>query len=50
MCHGDTALEGSVPGVSKNQTDGWGHPHICKNFGEITDWIERKRLSDYQFI
>lgn len=49
VCCGDTTLEGQsqtpmlqdVPG-----TDGTGAVHICRNYDEITAWVEGRRITD----
>jgi hypothetical protein len=49
MCCADTSLEGSAP-FSKNQTNGFGNVHVCKNYKEVTAWIETTRLDDEQYV
>lgn len=49
LCTLDTTLEGAVPG-KPGGTNGFGHTHVCKNYHEVVDWIEGRRVSDPSYI
>lgn len=49
MCFGDTTLEGQTltPGLEHVPgTDGTGATHMCRNFDEIREFAEKRRLSE----
>ena len=40
MCHGDTALEGSLDGLPG--TSGWGTTHVCKDYDAVRQFAEEQ--------
>lgn len=54
MCCGDTALEGvsnlSNDPIMRNETDGWGFTHVCKDYGEVIGFMEGWRDNDWKAI
>ncbi|KAH7380539.1 hypothetical protein DE146DRAFT_730086 [Phaeosphaeria sp. MPI-PUGE-AT-0046c] len=45
LCCGDTTLEGQSQ-VDKLGTDGTGAVHVCRNYGEISEWAIARRITD----
>jgi len=54
MCCGDTALEGRATTFTSEHiikaSDGWGVKHVCKNYGEVSSWMEENRADDEVWI
>ena len=57
MCAGDVALEGAEttfprePGKEGNGgSDGWDARHVCKNYGEVFEYLESYRANDDRWI
>ena len=49
MCFADTALEGHHTTYSDPtlpSADGWNARHVCKNYGQVIEWMESHRLYD----
>ncbi|KAL9109185.1 MAG: hypothetical protein Q9227_006110 [Pyrenula ochraceoflavens] len=44
MCAADTALEPYKPEV--DGVDGWGSPHMCRDYNAVKGWAERFRADD----
>lgn len=52
MCSADTALEGrptTLPEGSVN-SDGWDATHVCKDYSQVKDYLEKVRAQDNQTI
>ena len=45
LCNVDMTLEGGSPG-NPTGTNGFGHAHVCRNYLEVIDWIEERRIND----
>ena len=58
MCAGDVALEGAEttfprePGKKEGNggSDGWDARHVCKNYGEVFEYLESYRANDDRWI
>ncbi|KAI0834882.1 hypothetical protein F5Y06DRAFT_306482 [Hypoxylon sp. FL0890] len=52
MCCGDVALEGEQTTFPHgfDGSDGWDAKHVCKNYDEIYDYLERNRADDKVWI
>ncbi|KAK4233880.1 hypothetical protein C8A03DRAFT_47664 [Achaetomium macrosporum] len=52
MCCGDLALEGQhttfPPGVTGS--DGWDATHVCRDYGQVLEYLEGKRVDDEVWI
>ena len=51
-CCGDTALEGAETTFPEGEggSDGWNVQHVCKNYTQISDWLENNRAVDRLWI
>jgi len=52
MCCGDVALEGqhtTFPAGLKG-SDGWDAKHVCKDYGQMMEYLEEKRVDDEIWI
>ncbi|KAF5848621.1 hypothetical protein GGP41_009746 [Bipolaris sorokiniana] len=57
MCAGDVALEGaatSFPGGEHGQdlggSDGWDAKHVCKDYGQVYEYLERETINHMKWI
>ena len=50
LCCGDVALEGQDPNSRDPATDGSGAIHVCKNFDDIRNWAEERRLTNSKHL
>ncbi|KAI1658255.1 hypothetical protein F4813DRAFT_357866 [Daldinia decipiens] len=52
MCCGDVALEGEQTTFPEgfDGSDGWDAKHVCKNYGEVYDYLEKNRADDKVWI
>jgi len=54
MCCGDTAIEGRATTFdsahSEAASDGWGVTHVCRDYGEIKEWLDAHRVEDRLWI
>lgn len=57
MCAGDVALEGaatSFPGDEHGQdlggSDGWDAKHVCKDYGQVYEYLERETINHMKWI
>jgi hypothetical protein len=57
MCAGDVALEGAATAFPEDPvtgdrggSDGWDAKHVCKDYGQIYDYLERETINPYKWI
>ncbi|KAI1777962.1 hypothetical protein F4818DRAFT_408567 [Hypoxylon cercidicola] len=52
MCCGDVALEGEQTSFPEgfDGSDGWDAKHVCKNYDEMYDYLEKNRADDKEWI
>jgi hypothetical protein len=58
MCNGDVALEGAattfpvnpVTGEDLGGSDGWDAKHVCKNYDQVYDYLEKKTINKFKWI
>ncbi|KAJ4390148.1 hypothetical protein N0V93_007622 [Gnomoniopsis smithogilvyi] len=52
MCCGDTALEGQHTTFPNGiiGSDGWDAKHVCKDYGQIFEYLEKNRVDDQVWI
>lgn len=52
MCCGDVALEGAQTTFPRgfNGSDGWDAKHVCKDYGQVYDYMDRNRATDRTWI
>jgi hypothetical protein len=52
MCYGDVTLEGAETTFPEGfgGSDGWDAKHICKNYGEVFDFLDENRANDRVWI
>ncbi|KXX74465.1 hypothetical protein MMYC01_204469 [Madurella mycetomatis] len=52
MCCGDVALEGQHTTFPPNSTgsDGWDAKHVCRDYGQVLEYLERNRVNDERWI
>ncbi|KAI8966711.1 hypothetical protein F5Y11DRAFT_660 [Daldinia sp. FL1419] len=52
MCCGDVALEGEQTTFPDgfDGSDGWDAKHVCKNYNEVYDYLEKNRANDKVWI
>lgn len=53
LCCGDTALEGkqtTFPDKNLPGSDGWDAKHICRDYGQIREYLEENRIDDKTWI
>lgn len=52
MCNGDVSLEGAETTFPRGfgGSDGWDAKHVCKNYGEIFDFLDKNRANDRLWI
>ncbi|KAI1761478.1 hypothetical protein GGR53DRAFT_27207 [Hypoxylon sp. FL1150] len=52
MCCGDVALEGEQTSFPEgfDGSDGWDAKHVCKNYEEVYDYLEKNRADDKSWI
>ena len=58
MCAGDVALEGAattfpedpVTGEDVGGSDGWDGQHVCKDYGQVYDYLSRETINHYKWI
>lgn len=52
MCCGDVALEGQHTTFPPNFTgsDGWDAKHVCRDYGQVLEHLERNRVDDERWI
>ncbi|GAB1312805.1 Oxidase ustYa [Madurella fahalii] len=52
MCCGDVALEGQHTTFPPNVTgsDGWDAKHVCRDYGQVLEHLERNRADDERWI
>ncbi|KAI8936756.1 hypothetical protein NX059_006003 [Plenodomus lindquistii] len=56
MCAGDVALEGAATTFPEGElgdrggSDGWDAKHVCRNYGEVREYLERVAVNDYRWI
>ncbi|KAH9898989.1 hypothetical protein F4778DRAFT_741851 [Xylariomycetidae sp. FL2044] len=52
MCCGDVALEGEQTTFPEgfDGSDGWDAKHVCKDYGQVYDYLDRNRAEDKHWI
>lgn len=52
MCCGDVALEGQATSFPPGWvgSDGWDAKHVCKDYGEILEYLDENRANDDRWI
>lgn len=57
MCAGDVALEGAATsfppdehGKDRGGSDGWDAKHVCKDYGQIYEYLERETVGHTKWI
>ncbi|KAI1408817.1 hypothetical protein F5Y13DRAFT_194066 [Hypoxylon sp. FL1857] len=52
MCCGDVALEGEQTTFPEgfDGSDGWDAKHVCKNYDEVYEYLEKNRADDKEWI
>jgi hypothetical protein len=58
MCAGDVALEGAattfphdpVTGEDLGGSDGWDAKHVCKNYGQVYNYLEKETINHFKWI
>ena len=52
MCCGDVALEGAETTFpeGKGGSDGWDARHVCKDYGEVYEYLKGVRATDHHWI
>ncbi|KAH3954545.1 hypothetical protein HBH98_071770 [Parastagonospora nodorum] len=57
MCAGDVALEGAATtfpagegGEDRGGSDGWDSRHVCKNYGEVKEYLESRTMNHWKWI
>jgi hypothetical protein len=57
MCAGDVALEGAATmfpagenGEDLGGSDGWDAKHVCKDYGQITKYLEKEAVNHFNWI
>lgn len=57
MCSGDVALEGAATsfppgegGEDRGGSDGWDAKHVCKDYGQIYEYLEKETINHMKWI
>jgi hypothetical protein len=57
MCSADVALEGaattfplSEEGEDRGGSDGWDARHVCRDYGEVKAYLERRTMNHWKWI
>jgi hypothetical protein len=57
MCAGDVALEGASTtfppfdnGEDRGGSDGWDAKHVCKDYGQVYDYLEKSTINHWKWI
>ncbi|KAL1800788.1 hypothetical protein ACET3X_001130 [Alternaria dauci] len=57
MCAGDVALEGAATsfpgdehGEDRGGSDGWDAKHVCKEYGQVYEYLEKKTINHMKWI
>lgn len=57
MCAGDVALEGAATtfpgsehGEDQGGSDGWDAKHVCKDYGQVYEYLERETINHMKWI
>lgn len=57
MCAGDVALEGAATtfplgegGEDRGGSDGWDARHVCKDYGEVYNYLEERTINHWKWI
>jgi hypothetical protein len=57
MCAGDVALEGASTtfppgedGADRGGSDGWDAKHVCKDYGQVYDYLERQTINHRKWL
>jgi len=57
MCAGDVALEGAATtfpagegGEDRGGSDGWDAKHVCKDYGQVKDYLEDRTMNHWKWI
>jgi hypothetical protein len=57
MCAGDVALEGAATefpegegGEDRGGSDGWDAKHVCKDYGQVYEYLERETINRMKWI
>lgn len=58
MCNGDVALEGAattfpldpVTGEDLGGSDGWDAKHVCKDYSQVYNYLEKETINHFKWI
>ena len=57
MCAGDVALEGAATSFPSNEngedrggSDGWDANHVCKDYGQVYEYLEKETINHLKWI